>query len=219
MGQIFGGITDFLGLTDYAGERQAARNAATANAQAYALSKESIDLAKEEFAFQKDQYTDWKSIYGDLQTNLGEYYKNLTPEKITSLGLENQQREFQQVDTAIRRDLAQKGLSDSGIEAAVTSDVAFKNASARAAIRSTAEQTAAERKLGFLGIGLGQGTQMLGLIGNAAANTTNAFSTAVGSRTTAAGQYLNQQTQIGSQNRDTVGTFVGSMGVKSGYLA
>lgn len=205
MGGIFGGITDAIGLTDHAGEKKAAQAASAANAQALVMSKEQIELAKEQLQFQKDQYGDWKNIYGDLQENLGTYYKNLTPEKLVSLGLENQQREFQQVDKSIRRELAQKGLSDSGVETAVTTDLAFKNASARAAIRTNADTMVADEKLKFLGIGLGQGTQMLGIVGNAAANVTNAYSSAVNSRTSIAGGYLNQGTNLAVQGMSNMG--------------
>ncbi len=210
MGGIIGGITDAIGLTDHAGERKAANAANAANAQALVMSKEQIELAKEQLQFQKDQYGDWKDVYGDVQENLGTYYKNLTPDKLVTLGLENQQREFQAVDTSIRRELAQKGLTNSGVEQAVTSDIAFKNASARATIRTNADQTANEEKMKFLGIGLGQGTQMLGIIGNAAANVTNAYSNAVNSRTSIAGSYIGQKTALSVQRQDTMGQVAGS---------
>ena len=88
MGDVVGGITDAIGLTNNKGEKEAAKNAARAADNSYALSKEAIE-------FQKEQYKDWKAVYGDIQTNLGDYYKNLTPEKIISVGLTNQQKEYQ----------------------------------------------------------------------------------------------------------------------------
>lgn len=216
MGGLVSGITDAIGLTNTKGEKRAAAAASAANAQALAMSKEQIALAKEELDFQKAQYQDWKNIYGDIQENLGAYYKNLTPDKLVALGLENQQREFQQVDTAIRRELAQKGLEGSGIERAVTTDIAYKNAATRAGIRTSADRMVNEEKLGFLGIGLGQGTQLLGIIGNSAANATNAFSNAVNSRTSIAGSYLNQATNLGVQNSRAIADAIGAGGT---YLA
>lgn len=210
MGSIIGGITDAIGLTDHAGEKKAASAAADASAQGLAMSKEQIQFAKDQLDFQKQQYQDFQSVYGDLQTNIGNYYKNLTPDKITALGLENQQKEFQTVDKSIKQDMAQKGLTDSGIETAALTDNQFKNATARASIRTNADQAVIDEKLKFLGIGLGQGTQELGIIANSAGNVTNAYSNAVNSRTNVSGNYLNQATQLGVQNMKSMGDVVGS---------
>lgn len=208
MGQIIGGITDAIGLTDHAGEKKAAAAAADASAQGLAMSKEQIQFAKDQLDFQKQQYKDFQDVYGDLQTNLGEYYKSLTPEKITSLGLQSQQQEFQQVDTQLKREFAQKGLSDSGAELAVRGNAAVQNATARATIRTNAAQNVAEQKLQFLGVGLGQGAQELGIIANSAGNVNNAFSSAVASRTSIAGGYLSQGTNLAVAGMQNVGKVV-----------
>jgi len=202
MGSVFGGITDAIGLTDYKGEKQAAAASAAASRHGYELSKEQIEMAKEQIAFTKEQYADWQNIYGDLQENLGEYYKSLTPEKLTTLGLENQQREFQQVDTALRREFAQKGITGSGEETAALTGVAYSNAAARAKIRASADKTVAEEKLKFLGVGLGQGSQLLAGVGDAASNVTQAYSTGIGSRTSIAQSYISQQTALSKANME-----------------
>lgn len=210
MGSIFGGITDAIGLTDHAGERKAA-NAANANAAAAnAMSAEQIQLAKDQLNFTKEQYTDWKNIYGDVQTNLGEYYKNLTPDKITALGLENQQREYQQVEASIKRDFAQRGLTNSGQETTASTIAKVQNATARAKIRSSADQDVVNEQLKFLGVGLGQGTELLGVVGNAANNVTNAFATGINSRTNIANSYLGRANALGTANIDAMGQVVGS---------
>lgn len=205
MGGIVGGITDAIGLTNHAGEKQAANAAAANAAAASAMSAEQIALAKDQLEFQKDQYADWKNIYGDIQTNMGEYYKSLNPDKLVALGLEKQQKEFQQVQTAIKRDFAQRGLTNSGQEIITTAQNQVQNATARAAIRSSGEAAVNEQKMQFLGLGLGQGTQMLGIIGNAAGNVTNAYSSAVSSRTNIANSYLNKSTQYGVQGMANMG--------------
>lgn len=216
MGKVFGGITDAIGLTDHKGEKKAAQAASAANAQAVAMSKEQIELAKEQLDFQKEQYQDWNNIYGDIQKNLGDYYENLSPDKLVAMGLQNQQREFQQVSTAIKRDMAQRGLSNSGLDVNANVVAGLQNATARAAIRTNAQQMANEQKMGFLGIGLGQGTQMLGQINNAAANVTSSFSNAVNSRTSAANNYLNRQNNLTALNMDSnqqmFGMALGKMG-------
>lgn len=196
MGKLIGKVTDTLGLTDNEGEENAAKNASNASAQSYALSKEAI-------AFQKEQYADWKAVYGDIQENLGDYFKKLTPEKITALGLQNQEMEYKRAKTLIEEDFAQRGLNNSGMEMAVKSNLTFSNAEARAKIRTGADEEVANQKLGFLGVGLGQGTQMLGLI-NSASNT------GVAAATNLAGAYLGQQTQLSGNNTSAMNDLVGT---------
>ena len=104
MGKVVGGITDAIGITDNEGERKAANAASDANAAATQLSKEQLEMAKAELQFQKDRYQDWQNIYGDIQENLGNYYKNLDPDQVATMGLQNQQREYQQVRNSIERD-------------------------------------------------------------------------------------------------------------------
>lgn len=210
MGGIVSKVTDAVGLTNTKGEKAAARAAEQANAQSYAMSKEQIAFMKEQLQFQKDQYTDWKNIYGDVQTNLGNYYKNLGEEKIVTLGLQNQQMEYQAAVKEIERDFAQRGLTGSGAEMAVKSNATFQNAEARAKIRTEAPQKVAEQKLQFLGVGLGQGTQMLGIVANSAANTSQAYSTGVNARTSMAQSYLGQQTQLSTNNTNAMGQIIGT---------
>lgn len=210
MGKVLGTVTDAVGLTDYKGQEEAAKAAGFANAQQYALTKESIELQKETLQFQKDQYADWKAIYGDVQENLGEYYKNLDGDKLVALGLQNQQREFQAAVKLIERESAQRGISGSGLEYAAKTTATFQNAEAKARIRSSADQQVAEQQLNFLGVGLGQGTQMLGMINQASGNVNNAYGTGINAYNSTGNAYLGARTNLSTQNQDTVGTIVGS---------
>ncbi|NCB95273.1 MAG: hypothetical protein EOM35_02215 [Negativicutes bacterium] len=202
MGGFFGGITDALGITDNDAEDQARADAKASQDRAYNLSDRQIKIAEDELQFQKDQYQDWKDIYGTLQENLGDYYNNLDGDKLVSLGLENQQKEFQLAKKNIEEMYAQRGLSRSGQEMSTLSNVEVQNAIARATIRSSADDLANEKKLQFLGIGLGQGTQMLANIGNSAANVSNAFTTGVNSATHMSTSYLNNATALTKINTD-----------------
>lgn len=199
MGNFIGGVTDAIGLTDHAGEKRAQAAATEATKGATEMSKESIAFAKEQLDFQKQQYADWDNVYGDIQENLGKYYKDLTPDKLVSLGLENQQKQFQQVQDSIKRDFAQRGLTNAGQEIALTAGNAVQNATAKAAIRTNADAMVNEEKMKFLGLGLGQGTQMLGTISNSASNVTGAYASGVNSRTNIASSYLNSATQLNVQ--------------------
>ena len=196
MGKIVGKVTDAVGLTDNKGAASAAKASAAAGAAATAMSKEQIEFAKK-------QYEDWKKIYGPIETNLGEYYKNLTPEKLTSLGLQNQQKEFQIAQAATAQDMAQRGITDSGIDIAAQTNLKFQNATARATIRTDAEQKVAEQKLQFLGVGLGQGSGLLANVGNASA-------TAVGAQTSLANAARSQYTSLSTANMSAMGDLVGA---------
>ena len=191
-----GDITDALGLTDHEGEEKAAKNAAMQSERSYALTKEQI-------AFQREQYQDWKNIYGDIQENLGKYYNDLGADNIMALGLENQQREYQAVKKEIDRDFIQRGIDpNSPLATATAANLGFQNAEARAKIRTEAPAAAAKEKLGFLGVGLGQGTAMLGMLNNA-------YQSGAGNAAGLTNSYLNQQTQLSVQNSNTMNDLVG----------
>lgn len=189
-------VTDAVGLTDHEGAEKAAKNAARQAERSYELTKEQLE-------FQKEQYADWKNIYGDLQENLGAYYNELTPDRITALGLENQQREYQASQKEIEKIFAQRGISpDSNIAASTAANLNFANANARATIRTQAPMQAAQEKLGFLGVGLGQGTAMLGMIGNA-------YQSGAGNAAALSGASLQQSTQLGVANQQSMNDILG----------
>lgn len=196
MGKIVSTVTDAVGLTDTKGQEKAAKGAAAAQAN-------SLAMTKEQLAFMKEQYADWKAVYGDVQTNLGTYYKNLTPEKITALGLENQQREFQIASAEVDKMFAQKGIAPtSGMAVHTKATATFQNAEARAKIRSSAEQDVADEKLKFLGVGLGQGAQMLGTI-------SNAYNTGITTQANVGNNSLNNSTSLSQSNSNTMGDIFG----------
>lgn len=216
MGKIVSKVTDAVGLTNTKAETRAANLAADNAAYSRQLSEEQIKLMREQLEFQKSQYDDWKDIYGDIQENLGEYYNSLNPDDFATLGLENQQREYQAAVTQINKEAAKRGISDSGLDFAATTAATFQNAEAKARIRTNAEKEVAEQKLGFLGVGLGQGTQMLGQINNAASNANNAYGIGVNAATQFGNAYLNRSTKYGIANLEAMGDLVGTA---TGYIA
>lgn len=209
MGGIVSGITDAVGLTNTDMEKKAGRNAAVNMAKANSLNKEQIEAAKEAIQFAKDQYADWSSVYGDIQENLGDYYKNLSAEKITVMGLQNQQMEYQQAVTAMEREAAQRGISGSGLEYAAKSSATFQNAEARALIRTNAPEAVAKAKQGFLALGLSQQPALLNNINNANAGLNNAYTAGVSANSGVAQSFLQQQTTAASNNQDAMGDLIG----------
>lgn len=212
-----GAVTDFVGLTDYKGaeQQQAAASAAIAqgNKDALQISRENIAFQREQFDYQKEQYADWEAVYGDLQKNLGDYYNSISGSSVASKQLSAQASAYAQADKELTQALAQRGISGSGIEAAARTTMSMQKANQTAQVRATADEQAAQQKLGFLGVGLGQGTQMLGIQTQQAGNVGSAFNTAAGniiSSSNAAGQ-------VGSAFAQ--GTQSGSFGMAQGMLS
>lgn len=158
-----GTITDALGLTDYSG----AEALAEASIEAAQLS---ADISKEQLEFSKEQYEDWKAIYGPLQEDLGTYFKNISGDTISAKQISEIQRASQQSQQQTEQLLAQRGLSGSGLEAAALMQNQFSTSMAKASARANADQLAAQQKMGFLGMGLGQGSNLSNQIANVAGN-------------------------------------------------
>jgi len=162
MGSIIGGIgmlaTGILGHNESSKDR---KESSRQSDRSYALTKDELD-------FQKAQYNDWKSIYGPLQEDLGTYFKNLTGDNLSAQHLqaiqEESQKSQQQIDTA----LSQRGLTGSGLEAKAFMQNNFGTAMEKAKARASSDQLANQEKMNFLGLGLGQGAQMLGINANVA---------------------------------------------------
>lgn len=224
MGSLVSGITDALGLTNTKGQKAATKAANDANANAArstelaaSISREQIALGKDELQFQKDQYAYWKGIYGDFQENLANYFTNLDVNDVVALGLEAQQKEFQQAKADVKRTMAQRGFSGSGVDTATTAAMTMHNAEARAKIRAAAPKEVKDQQLEFLKTGIGQGTQILQTIGQQAGTTSNAFGTGVQSATGSAGNFLsaanNSATtaaQLSANNTNTTGSLFGT---------
>ena len=206
MGGIISEITDAVGLTNHKGQRRMAEQAAQASNNANALARENLE-------FQREQYEDWKNIYGDIQENLGEYFKNLGPERIVTLGLQKQQEEHQRTVKQINQTLAQRGLQDSKFESYLQTSADSMNNLRRADIRATADEKVAQQKMSFLQLGLNQGSEMRGNINNAA-------NLGVGSASKQASMYSNQFGILANNNNSMLRSELisGSLGTLAGHL-
>lgn len=184
----------------YSSQKAASKAAKQASSEAEAAAQ----AARESLDFQKEQYSDWKAVYGDLQTNLGDYYKSLTPERTTAMGLQNVQKEYQAAVKEIGIIAAQRGIANSGLETSALISARLDNAKQRATVRTMAPIQVAQEKAGFLSIGLQQGTQMLQTIGNA-------YNTSINSKTQLSGNYLDSSNKYGLQAADTMSSMGGMM--------
>lgn len=171
LGGIVGEATDFVGLTDYSGQEAAQKNASQAASQATATANAQLafvkEMAQEQLAFSKEQYADWKSVYGDVQKNLGDYYENLSGDSMAAQQLSAQAREYADAYRKVNQQLAQRGISQSGVAAAQDVAMASQSANTRAGIRAGAEDMARTKQAGFLQLGLNSQASLLGNIGNA----------------------------------------------------
>lgn len=159
LGGIVGKATDFVGLTDYKGQEAAQKNASQAASQATAT-------AQAHLSFSKEQYADWKAVYGDIQKNLGDYYENLSGDSMAAQQLSAQAREYADAYRQVNQQLAQRGISQSGIAAAQDVAMASQSANTRAGIRAGAEDLARTKQAGFLQLGLNSQASLLSNIGS-----------------------------------------------------
>lgn len=172
-----------VGVASVAG---AAMSASSANK----ASKRAASSANDQLAFEKAQYEDWQNIFGPIQENLSNYYQSLTPDYYEAAGLEAFQKERDAQMTQLNESLAQRGLSTSGVQAAVERTNAIDTAQTRANIRREAPAKAAEEQSRFLQIGMGS-------------NPANSYSTALG-------QVAQQQNTAALQQQQAAGQAVGS---------
>lgn len=177
-------------------------SAKKARRAAAAASRREAKIAADNLAFQKEQYQDWKDIYGDIQKNLGDYYERLGPDKIISLGLQDQQIEYQNTQETIKKNLAQRNIGGDKFEAYNLNNASINNANKRANIRSTAEEKVMQQKAGFLSIGLGNQQNLLSGISGAQRNQLQSAGNAT---TRAENRYANDKASNSKLIRDTLG--------------
>lgn len=191
-GGLIGKATDFVGITNHKGQKQDQERADSMANSSIAATQANIEIQREQLQFLKDQYADWQDVYGDLQKNLGDYYKGLSVdgEKLKidtnlSFTLQALATEYAQAEKDTKRQMAQAGIEGSGIQAAsqMLTNNAYASERARARAQADVEKTnagdiVAQKQMGFLGLGLGQGQALLGNMTNQAGNAGNAYNSA-----------------------------------------
>lgn len=204
VGGVVGGITDAVGITNHKGQKADQKRADQLADSSIAATQMNIEMQKEQLQFLKDQYKDWQDVYGDLQKNLGDYYKGLSKDdeisKITtnlSFNLQALAEEYGKAEVASQRAMMQAGIEGSGIQAATQTQLAGSQSSERARARALADveiqnagDTVAQKQLGFLGVGLGQGTAMLGTMTQQAGVASGAFGQQSQAAMSMAGNYM-----------------------------
>lgn len=137
----------------------AAATVGGAVASSKSASRDRKAAAKSEEAslgFAMEKYNDWKEVFGPIQQNLANYYANLDADFIATQGLETYEVEKTRALQAIQGNLAERGINNSGVAAAVETDIQLQSAAERAKIRAEAPMKVAQMQTNFLQVGLGQ---------------------------------------------------------------
>lgn len=207
LGGVIGKATDFVGLTDYREQDKAQKQATVQGAQATEAARNQLDLSKQQLDFSKQQYADWQKVYGPIQQNLADYYTNLSGDTLVAQQLSSQAREYADAYRKAEQQLAQRGLTQSGIAAAQSTAMDIQGANARAGIRAGGTGQAMLQKAGFLQLGLGQQANLLGNINtgyNAIGNASNSLMTGL---TNQSNQNYKTYGTLDERNANTLSSF------------
>jgi hypothetical protein len=192
--------------SSYMASSSASDSADASTAAANAAAQLQYKTSQAQLEFTKQQYDDWKSIFGDVQENLKSYYNNLSPNTVTSLGLQGIEQEYvrsrQSLDTA----MAQRGITNSGVNAQALTNLESNRMLGRANVRATADQTVAAQKAGFLQLGMGQQANLQSGINNAYTNQISLL----GQQATNAQQQSQVYANQAAQGYAGIGSSIGS---------
>lgn len=202
MGKLKNKATDALGLTNNKGERRAL-------AASIAASERASGVAAESLAFQREQYKTWERVFGPVREDVAEYYNNLDANDFLSKALQLQQAGHQTAQKQISQGLAQRGFDDSRFEQYLRTTNNIANATTRAGLRATADDAVAQQKLGFLGIGLGQQQNHLGLINQSFGQGVQANQHTAGVQSSAFHRFASQNHQVKRDLLDLGAAFAG----------
>ncbi len=146
-------------VSAYASSQAAGSAADSQNAATAAGSR----AAANELAFAKEQQDNWDEVFGPTQEILAEYHNNLDPRvegnKQVIEGVQNLQKGYQEYQTQLDVNLSQRGMSQSGLGAELTSQAMYQNEMGKAQhttdVRNNIEQDIAGQQMNFLGLGMG----------------------------------------------------------------
>lgn len=150
-------------------------------------SKASAKASGDELAFNQQRYDDWMNVYGPIQDNLSDYYSSLTPDYYEAIGLEAFETEREQAQMQLDQNLAQRGLTNSGVALELQNNLDTQSAEKRADIRRQAPALVAQDQQNFLNLGQGQGTSAASSVAGTLANQSSAARQQANAANTAAG--------------------------------
>lgn len=132
----------------------------------------------------QQQMDQWNRLYGPVEQNLSNYYSKVTPDQVTSLGLQNVQKEFQNQMKQTQKTMAQRGVGATTAGNQLMSGQRMDLAQSRANVRLTAPAQLRAEQMSFLATGKGAQT-----------NAYNSMTSALGAQGAAGAAYENQLNQ------------------------
>lgn len=178
-------------------------------------------IADEQMAYQQELRSQWDEIYGPVEQNLSNYYNNLSPESYETLGIQANQESFQNAQKQLQQQLAQRGISGTGVEAQGLTNLAVQQAGSDARVRMQAPQAVAQQQQQFLGLGMGQRTQadqgIAGAFGQQLGVQGNMFNAATGSLNQALGRQQQADASFGNVIGSAAGAYANYQG-RQDYL-
>jgi hypothetical protein len=144
------------------------------NAQDRAMN-EARAMSEAQLAFNKQQYEDWKRIFGPIEQNLSSFYQQLSPESYSSALKNKLSHQFNIAEQQLDRTMAQRGIDDSGLAFEAHKDLNQELAKQKALADQTANDIVEQKKLGFLGLGLGNQNAINANINSSYANAANLY--------------------------------------------
>jgi len=192
------GTAGAIGIGATAGLAGAVTSHKASKAQKEALNAQK-DASAAQLAFAQQQYEDWQSIFGPIEQHLSHYYNTLHPDTIEALGISKIEKAYNEGLKQLDRQIAQRGLSNSGVEAQGLTQLDQAKAADKATLRMQAPQIVANEKMKFLGLGLGNQNAL-------SANVLNSYSNLQNIAT----NQLNQANLAKSQALNGIGSLVGN---------
>ena len=184
LGTVLGGIAGFAvgGPAGAAigagigGSIGSSRDAAKAQKNAINAQR---DISNAQLAFNQQLYDDWKEVFGPISQNLSEYYQELDPEAYANQIKNQLDAQFSRTRKQVDRTMSQRGIDDSGLSVAVSKDMNQELARQKAIADQQARDIVEQKKLGFLGLGLGNQNALLANINSSYGNMSAAASSAL----------------------------------------
>ncbi len=137
---MMGWITAIVGLVGAGASADASNKAGSA----------ASGDSKKALQWQAYQYLQYQKTYGGIEENLADYYSNLSPDSYTAENLQLFEAEYATAKLNIEKDLARRGIEDSGLAASSMQDLEYQRAGTRAKIRYDAPKAVMAEKQSFL---------------------------------------------------------------------
>lgn len=112
--------------------------------------------AKERARIIAEAEAKWQGVFGTTEQNLANYYNNLDPDDVKAKNINLVQMNYQQAQEEINKELAHRGMTDSGLDSELMAMGQYKAAMDKTAVTMDVEQDIADAQQSFLTLGYQQ---------------------------------------------------------------